>query len=428
MKILTALASLCLLPAIGACSEPRSEAPAIQLQPTDWAWWRGPARNGHADSNQQPPLTWSESENVLWRTAIPGRGHGSPTVVGDRLYVATAVSETQQQLVICLDRNTGQQLWSTAVHEKGFPDPSVPKASGNAKASLASATIACDGTSLFINFLNAGAVYTTALTLDGKQVWQTKITDYVVHQGYGSSPAIYEHLVIVSADNKGGGAVAGLHRATGKIEWKRERPALPNYASPIILNIVGKDQCVLTGCDLVTSLNPLTGETLWETEGATTECVTSTVTDGLHVYTSGGYPKNHISAVAADGSKKLAWENSVRAYVPSLLEKDGYLYAALDVGVATCWNAATGEEVWKGRLAGTFSSSPVLVGNRIYATNEEGTTFVFMATPDGFQKLATNQLGESVFATPTFCHSKVFARVAHQTDGQRQEFVYCLGK
>src|SRR5205085_7408130 len=140
-------------------------------------------------------------------------------------------------------------------------------------SSLASSTVACDGRRLFINFLNKGAIWTTALNRDGKQLWQTKVADYVLHQGFGSSPAVYESLVLVSADNKGGGLIAGLDRATGKVVWKQERPKLPNYASPIILRADGRDQLVMTGCDLVAGFAPLTGKKLWEVKGSTTECV-----------------------------------------------------------------------------------------------------------------------------------------------------------
>lgn len=393
----------------------------IQFGPDDWPWWRGPNRDGVASSAQAPPLTWSKSENVLWRTAIPGRGHGSATVVGDQVFLAAADHESNEQQVICLDRQTGRQLWATVVHEAVFSEK------GNKKASLASSTPACDGQRVFINFLSDGAIYTTALDRTGTKLWQTKICDYIIHQGYGSSPALYDDLVIVSADNKGGGVVAALNRATGKFVWQRSRPSTPNYSSPVILNVAGRDQLLFTGCDLVTSLNPLTGEEYWEIEGATTECVTSTVTDGTHIYTSGGYPKNHIAAVAADGSGKVVWENTVRTYVPSMLVRDGFLYAVLDAGIATCRRSDTGEELWKGRLAGTFSSSPVLVGDRIYATNEEGTTYVFRAIPTKFEQLATSELGESVFATPTICGSRIYIRVAHQVDGRRQEYLYCLG-
>lgn len=401
-----------------------ADVDAIHVAPTDWPWWRGPHRNGIAAADQTPPLRWSKTEHVLWQRPIPGRGHGSPTVVGDQVFLATADEQREIQSVLCYDRRTGQQVWKTDVHIGGM------ERKGNKKSSQASASVACDGERLFINFVNRGAVYTTALARDGKQLWQTKITDYVEHQGYGSSPAPYRSVVIVSADNKGGGAVAALDRATGKVVWKIERPKVPNYASPVILNVAGHEQLLMTGCDLVSGIDPLTGKKLWEIEGSTTECVTSTVTDGQLIFTSGGYPKNHMAAVRADGSGKIVWENNVRVYVPSMLVRDGYLYTVTDAGVAMCWNCSTGEEVWKQRLGtgGTFSSSPVLVGEHFFVTNEAGTTFVFKANSRGCEVIAENQLGEEAFATPTICGSRIYLRVAAQQNGQRQETLYCLGE
>lgn len=415
---------LVLAASLGCTEQPRdqSEAEPIQVAATDWPWWRGPHRNGIAEAKQKPPLKWSESENVLWKSSVPGRGHGSPAVVGDQVFLATADQDQETQSVLCYHRQTGERLWQTEVHRGGF------EKKGNKKASLASSTAACDGQRVFINFLHDGAVYTTALSREGRKLWQTKITDYVVHQGYGSSPALYESLVIVSADNKGGGAVAALDRASGKVIWKRERPKTPNYASPILLNAAGREQLLLTGCDLVTSLDPLRGKPFWEIKGATTECVTSTVTDGQLIFSSGGYPKNHVAAVRADGSGEVVWEKKTRVYVPSMIAQDGYLYAVLDAGMAVCWRCTTGEEMWKGRLGGTFSASLVLVGEHLFATNESGRTFIFKASPDSFQRIGENQLGNEVLATPAICGGRIYMRVADSEKGGRQEMLYCLGK
>lgn len=392
------------------------------VQPTDWPWWRGPARNGIASPDQSPPLRWSETENVLWKTAVPGRGHGSPTVVGDQVFLATAELEQETQSVLCFDRQTGELLWTTLVHRGNL------NSGGNAKATLASSTVACDGQRLFINFFNDGAIYTTALSRSGKQLWQTKVSDYVIHQGFGSSPGVYKDLVLVSADNKGGGAIAALDSQTGKIVWKHDRPKTPNYASPIVLPVAGRDQLLFTGCNLVSSFDPQSGEQLWQIDGATTECVTSTVTDGKLIFTSGGYPKNHMAAVAADGSGKVVWENNTRVYVPSMLVHDGYLYAMGDSGIAMCFEAATGESIWRERIGGTFTASPVMQGNRIYVTAETGATTVLEAGPKGGAVLAKNQLGDQAFATMVIAGGKIFTRVAHNEDGKRQEYLYCLGE
>lgn len=388
---------------------------------TDWPWWRGINGDGHAAADQDPPTAWSASENVIWRTEVPGRGHGSPTVIGDQIFLATANEKKKSQYVICYDRATGKKLWETTVHEGG----AMVK---NKKASAASTSPACDGKRLFVSFPNSRGLHTTALDLNGEILWQKKISDYIVHQGYGGSPAIIGELVIVASDNKAGGAIAGLNRETGEFVWRHDRPKEPNYASPVVLKANGKQQLVITGCNLVSSFDPISGKKLWEIKGATTECVTSTVTDGKHVYSSGGYPKNHVAAIVADGSGKVAWENNTRVYVPSMLLKDGYLYAVADAGVAVCWNSSTGEEMWKSRLGGTFKSSPVLVGDKIYATNELGKTFVFKANAEKFESIATSQLGDEVFASPAICNSQIYMRVAENQNGVRQEMLYCLGK
>jgi len=401
-----------------------AERPSISKN--DWPWWRGHLQDGVAVGDQQPPMQWSQTENVRWRLPIEGRGHGSPTVFGDQVLIATANLAKQEQSVVSIDRETGVLNWQTVIHAGGFANRSRSKL--NSKASLASSSIATDGEKLFVNFMNDNALWTTALDLKGEVVWQKRISDYVLHQGYGASPAIFGSLVIVTADNKSGGVVAGLDRDTGKVMWRRDRPSKPNYASPVILKAAGRDQLILSGCDLVTSLDPLTGEQLWEIEGATTECVTSAVTDGDHVFTSGGYPTNHVSAVKADGSGKIVWQNKSRVYVPSMLQRDGYLYATLDAGIAACFRCSDGNEMWKSRLGGTFSSSPVMVGDLIYAANEEGQAFVFKASPDAFQKVAENKLGDSVFATPAICGGRIYIRVAHIEDDVRQEYVYCLGE
>ncbi|MEL6104713.1 MAG: sialate O-acetylesterase [Planctomycetota bacterium] len=390
---------------------------------SDWPWWRGPDRNGHADEHQQPPTKWSSNENILWKRPLPGRGHGSPIVVGEYLYLPTADRKRKVQTVLCLHRDTGEVLWETIVHRGGIMKK-------NQKASQASSTLACDGQRLFVNFLNDGAVYTTALTRDGQQQWQHKICDYVIHQGYASSPAIYKDLVIVSADTKHrrGGAIVALDRETGEERWRKERPSMPNYPSPVVLTAAGRTQVILTGCKLVSSFDPATGRKLWEIEGATTECVTSTVTDGTLVFSSGGYPDNHVAAIHADGSGKVAWRNGDRVYVPSMLLKDGYLYAILDAGIAVCWKADTGEEQWKKRLGGTFSSSPVLVGDHIYAIDENAEMTIFAANPGAFEKIAVNKLDGDSFATPTIAGDRVYLRIGTRQNDERQEMLYCIGQ
>ena len=422
MRRITCVAVVCtLLAGCGGNGAIGKNAEPVAHLSGDWPGWRGPGRNGIAAPDQRIPLRWSQSENVVWSSPVPGRGHGSPAVYGDQVFLATADNDQQIQSVVCYDRWTGEQRWRTDVHRGGF----VPGQNG--KSSNASSTVACDGERIYVNFLNDDAVRTTALSRDGKQIWQTRISGYVVHQGYGASPLLYQSLVIVAADNKGGGVLTGLDCTTGDVVWKNNRPKLPNYVSPVILHTADGDQLLHYGCDLVSSFDPLTGAQLWESAGATTESVTTAVSDGQHVFTSGGYPKNFVAAVRIDGSGQVVWENETRVYVPSMICHDGYLYAIADAGIAYCWKADTGQKAWKHRLGGSFSSSPVLVGMHILATNELGQTFVFEATPESFQLVAQNQLGDHVMASPAVCGGRIFVRVAFSDAGNRKEMLYCLG-
>jgi len=145
------------------------------------------------------------------------------------------------------------------------------------------------------------------------------------------------------------------------------------------------------------------------------------------VFTSGGYPRNHVSAVRADGSATLDWENGEREYVPSMIVHGGHLYGVLDAGIAVCWDAATGVERWKHRLGGNFSASPVLLDGRIFATSETGQTHVFRASPDAFEALAVNTLGDEAFASPTICGGRIYLRYATHDGGRRQEHLACIG-
>ena len=138
---------------------------------------------------------------------------------------------------------------------------------------------------------------------------------------------------------------------------------------------------VLAGCNLITSLDPATGKKLWEIDGSTEECVTTMASDGVRVFASGGYPRSHTVSVVADGSGRIAWQNNARLYVPSPIVKGGHVFGVLDAGMAVCWKSDTGEELWKERLGGDFFASPVMAGERIYASNVRGKTFVFEATP-----------------------------------------------
>jgi len=394
---------------------------ATSILAADWPAWRGPTGDGHAAAGQKLPVKWSESENLIWKAEVRGRGHGSPIVMGGQVLLATADVETEEQLVLSFDRATGKSRWEAVVHRGNL------NTKGHKISSQASSDVVSDGERLFVNFLNNGAIFTTALDLSGKQLWQRRVCDFQVHQGFGSSPVVYQNIVLVSADHRGGGKMTGLNKLTGEIVWQQDRPPVANYASPGIVNAAGQVQAVLAGCNKVESFDPLTGKKLWSIDGSTEETVVTAVTDGRRVFLGGGYPKNHTMALEADGSGKIAWENVTKTYVPSMIVKSGHVFAVGDAGRAVCWNSATGEERWSEKVDREFYGSPVMADSRIYVTSKGGVTSVFEATPEKFTLLGQNPLGDESFSSPTICDDRIYLRSA-KTSATRQEFLWCVGE
>jgi len=391
------------------------------LPANDWPAWRGPTTDGHAAAGQKLPVRWSENENVKWKTAVRGRGHGSPTVVGDRVYLATADVPKEEQIVLCFDRATGKQVWESVVHSGNFVT------GGHRNASLASGDVVCDGERLYVSFLNDSAIFTSALDFSGKVLWQRRVCDFKLHQGYGASPVVYQNVVLIAADHRAGGKFSGLNKLTGEILWQQNRPKVDNYATPAVVTAAGKTQAVLAGCKVVSSFDPLSGKKLWEFDGSTEETVVTAVTDGSRIFIGGGYPKNHTMAVEADGSGKITWENNTHTYVPSLLVKNGHLFGVGDSGRAVCWNASTGEERWSEKVDKEFYGSPVMADSRIYITSNGGVTSVFEATPEKFTLLGQNQLGDESYSSPAICDNRIYLRSAKLGE-PRQEFLWCVGE
>jgi outer membrane protein assembly factor BamB len=397
------------------------QLPAVKVSPADWPWWRGPTLNGIARS-QDVPVTWSPTENILWQADVPGRGHSSPVTWDRRVFLTTADDEHQVQSILAYDRDSGRQLWQTTAHCGGFMTKS------HRQNSHASATPACDGERLFSVFIHDGGLWVTATDVQGNILWQTKAGDYDALYGYGSSPAIWQSLVIVLGDNdQTGSFLAALHRKTGQIVWRISRPKIDTYATPIVAHVAGRDQLLIGGCGFLTSYDPSTGKELWRCAGPTTETTANTVcwSDDC-VFVSGGYPKPYtMMAVKADGQgdvthDKLLWKStSHMPYVPSPLYDAGLLYIVDDWGIASCLDSTNGKPLWVHRLGEEFSSSPIKCGNRIYVADENGDVYVFESGRT-FKLLAKNDLGDGIMATPAICGEQILLRTTHK--------LYCIGK
>jgi hypothetical protein len=394
------------------------DLPPVRPAADDWPWWRGPSRDNKARPDQTPPLHWSRTENVIWKSPVPGRGHGSPCLWGDRIFLATADEKTQTQYLLSYRRATGEQLWQTAVHQGGFMH-------SNPKGSYASVTPACDGQRIFAAFMVKDAIKAVALDFEGRIVWQQPAAPFKSMHGYGPSPLVYKSLVIIPADNPGPNFLTALRRDTGKVVWRIRRTDYQSFASPIVGHIAGRDQLLVMGPLEVTSYNPANGERLWHCEGPTKEHAATAAFDDRTVYASAGYPDKRLCAIRADGSgdvtaSHLLWRLTKNgSFVPTPLVHEGLLYVVNDRGLAMCLDAASGETVWSHKLEGEFSASPVLVGDKLFVPDESGRMYI-LRTGRRFELVATNDLGDGGYATPVICGSRIYLRTLH--------WLYCLGK
>lgn len=387
---------------------------------TDWPWWRGPTRNGFA--SETPVPTKFSPANAKWKVPVPGRGHSSPTVVGSRIFLTTADEQTKTHYVVAFDRASGKQLWRTEVNKGGFP------ARNHAKNTEATATVACDGERIFATFYHHDGVHAVALDFEGNVQWNKLVGKFrptKYEYGYAPSPVLYRDTVIIAAEYDGDSFLTALDRKTGNPVWKTPRSNNITFSTPMIVHLAGKDQLLLSGAEKVASYEPGKGTALWSVPGTTFATCGTMVHDGDIVFASGGYPKAETIAVKADGSKVL-WRNSQKCYEQSMLAYKGFVYALTDQGIIYCWRAADGNEMWKQRLKGPVSASPVLAGGHIYWANELGTLYVFKPNPDKFELVAENQIGQDSFPSPAICGGQIYLRVG---DGgrPRQETLYCFG-
>jgi hypothetical protein len=396
------------------------ELPAATFGPNDWPWWRGPSGDGLAPGGAAP-TSWSETANVLWKVPVPGRGHASPTVVGERIFLATAGEAEEKQSVICFERASGNRLWQTTVHEGGFFRSGM-----HAESTHASCTVACDGQRLFAVFPNRAAIWLTALDLEGTQLWQRNLGSFASRFGYGASPVVFGSYVIVAADHDGGGFLAAVHRKSGEILWRKRRPGADSYATPAVFHVAGKDQLLISGGRRLSSYNPLTSEELWTCSGTAELTVGTVVRDGDLLFAGGGYPQHETLCVRA-ATGEAVWRNDTHMYTSSMLVHEGYLYGITDNGIAHCWQADTGDQKWQARIEGNVRSSPVLAGGNLYISSLNGKTTVFRANPERFQRIAVNQTGDEIFATPSICGGRIYLRAADHSSGARRENLYCIG-
>jgi outer membrane protein assembly factor BamB len=442
-------------PAPKLVTPPQEDGKVHTAAPLPWPSFRGLDGSGVAEG-QHPPLTWDvkKGTNVRWKTPIPGLGHSCPIVWGDRVFVTTAISgdpdpkvrtgnygavdsvnDTSKHTwqVICLDRATGKILWTRTAFE------GVPKIKRHLKGSQANCTPATDGKRVIACFGPEGLY---CYNFEGKLLWKRDLSsidssfamDREYEWGFGSSPIIHDDLVILQCDLSKDSFIAAYRLEDGSRAWSTPRDEIPSWSSPVVWRNRLRAELVTNASQYARGYDPATGKELWRLAKKSEATIPMPVIGGEAVYiTSGNRPIQPIFAVRpgaagdislglnGDQNEHIAWSKKRGGpYMTTPIVYGGYLYVCSNAGMLTCYEADTGNEVYKERLGGvSYTASTVAADGRLYFTTEQGEVRVVKTGPK-FELLAVNDMGHVCMATPAISGGSLFVRSQH--------FLFALGR
>lgn len=405
--------ALCLLAVINL-----SVAWAIAEEP-HWNQFRGPYADGTSQATGLP-TTWSEKENIVWKTSVHGRAWSSPVVWNDQVWVTTSTKDGKELGVVCVDFNTGKIL-----HDKKIFDVEKPQYIDPSNSHASSTPIIEEGR-IYVHY---GAYGTACLdTNTAKVLWERR--DYPCNhwRGAGSSPIIYQNLLILQYDGYDYQYIVALDKETGKEVWKKDRDIdygtkngdfKKAFATPRVIEYEGRVQLISPAAKATLSYNPLTGDEYWKFYYPQHSAANRPLFDGEKIYVGTGFGKAHLYAVNPGGNGNVTdshvkWiEQKGVPSKPSQLLIDGLLYMIDDKGIATCLDAETGDEVWKERMdRSSFSASPIYADGKIYAPDREGVTRVFLPGKE-YKELALNKLEEGCVASLAVAGKSLILRTEH---------------
>jgi len=370
----------------------------------DWPQFRGPAGNGHA-ATRDVPTTWSEAENVRWKVPIAGLGWSSPAVWHDQIWLTTAIEAEGSLRAVCVARETGQIRHDVEV----FKLADLGRIA--AKNTHASPTPVIDGRNVFVHF---GAHGTACLTLDGQIVWTLRL-EYDHRHGPGSSPVVWNDLLIVPCDAPDSQFLIALDKRTGQQRWRVEQTEEQAYSTPTLARVGKQDQLIASRGNAAIAYDPRDGRELWRVSYQGHSVAPRPVVAGDMVYVCTGYWNPTLLGIKLGGSGDVTSSHVAFSakrgvpHVPSPLVADGRVYMTTDLGILTCLDAASGKELWRERLSGNYAASPTLADGKIYLFSEEGNATV-IAPGDTFQAVATNQLDGRILASPAFVDGAIILR------------------
>lgn len=412
----------------------------------DWPCWRGPRLDGRS-AEKGLPTKWSAKDNVAWKTPLPGVGHSSPVVHGDRVFVTSCLLKEQERVLLCLDRRDGKILWQRTVVES----PLEPKHRLN---SYASSTPATDGEHVWVTFLRLrpktdkdgpirkprekspvpanlhAEMVVACYTVAGDKVWEKVPGQFYSRHGFCTHVVPYKDTLLLNGDQDAEAYLVALDKQTGEEKWRVDRPnRVRSYCAPLIVNAGGKTQMVLTGSLCTTGYDPDTGKLLWIMDGPTEQYVASPVFgDGL-LFMTAGFPDYHNWTIRPDGAGNItkshvAWHEArtvarKASYVPSPLYVPGHFWVISDLGNLSCFEAKTGRRVFLEKLGTHHSASPVLADGHVYLTDDAGVTYVLKAGGT-FEVVSQNSLGEECYSSPAVSQGQLFIRTLGH--------LWCIGK
>ncbi len=405
----------------------------------DWPCWRGPRGDG-TSLQKSIPVDWNgpQAKNIAWKVPVAGVGHASPIVCGSRIFLVTCDKNTKDRILLCLDRATGRLLWQKVVIN-------APLGKKHTLNSHASSTPATDGKAVYVSFLEPdlgrdelpnpkgwrrptpGNMVVAAYDFDGNRKWLVRPGRFSSVHGYCSSPVLFENLLIVNGDHDGDGYLVALDRATGETVWKRGRPNnTRSYCTPLIRQVDGRTQMVLSGSLCIASYDPSDGSQHWIIDGPTEQFVASLVFNGKLFFMTAGFPEFHTMAIRPNGrgnvtDTHVVWHATKGcSYVPSPIIGGGgkYFLVVSDKGIASCFEAATGKRHWMQRIGPHYSASAVEVDGLVHFLSDEGVTTI-VRPGEEFDVVAKNELGENCYASPAIGGGRIYIRA--------EKHLYCIG-
>jgi outer membrane protein assembly factor BamB len=419
--------------------------------PANWSSWRGSEGTG-VSTETNVPVEWSADKNIRWKAPIPGRGHSSPIVWGDRIFLTTDVegdiapgaapvkhklegqdfvhpdsvggNRTHTFKTLCLDRTTGKILWEQTSYQGTVYDDR------HRKGSYAAPTPVTDGKNVYVWFGGEGdGLY--CYDFAGKLIWKTAVGKIAsVGMGPGTSPVIAENLVILQCDEDEGkkSFIAGIDKKTGKEAWRTARTVQSSWATPLVVKNGAQTQVIASGLEWIISYDPKNGKEIWKIKGPQGNAVPSPLVGHGMVYAYSGYPAKKTLAIKLAGAtgeltdSNLAWSyEKGTAYVPSSILYGDYIYLMTDRGILTCLDAKSGKIIYEGGripVPATFTASPVAFSDKLLLTSEDGDTYVIKAGIK-HEVLATNSIGEPVYASPAISDGMIFLR--------GEKTLFCIG-